>query len=92
MKEFIRKDMRQRVRDGFSILFPAEEAVKLFRDNLKLFHITAVPQEHQRPRLILNLWAQPYEGTTSVNDTTDREVALELMQFGSAFPRILQAI
>ena len=29
---------------------------------------------------------------TSVNDTTDREVAPELMQFGRDFPRILQEI
>ena len=28
----------------------------------------------------------------SVNNTTDIEIALELMQFGRAFPRILQAI
>ena len=37
---------------------------------------------------MLNILAQPDEGTPSFNDTTDREVA----QFGSTFPRILRTI
>ena len=44
------------------------------------------------PSLIINLSAQPDEVTTSVNDTTYREVVLESMQFGRAFPRIFQAV
>ena len=51
-----------------------------------------IPQDHRHPRLILKLWAQPDKETPSVNDTTDREIATELMQFGRAFPRILKAI
>ena len=35
---------------------------------------------------------QPNEGTPSVNDTTDREAAIEFMQFGCAFSHILQEI
>ena len=35
---------------------------------------------------------QPDSDTPSVNDTTDREAAPELLQFGWAFPRILQAV
>ena len=44
------------------------------------------------PRLILNLSAPPDKETPSVNNMTDREIAPESMQFGRAFPRILQAI
>ena len=51
-----------------------------------------MPQAHRRPCLILNLLAQPDSNTLSVNETTDREAALELLQFGRAFPRILQAV
>ena len=36
--------------------------------------------------------AQPDKETPSVNNTTDREIAPESMQFGRDFPRILQAI
>ena len=66
--------------------------VGLFGENLKMSCIVEVPQEHHRPCLILNLSAQPDEGTPSVKNTTDREVAPESMQFGRAFPRILQTI
>ena len=51
-----------------------------------------MPQAHCHPRLILNLSAQPDSCTPSANETTDREAALELLQFGRAFPRILQAL
>ena len=61
-------------------------------EKLKLSCIAEVPQAHLRPHLILNLPEKPDEGTTSVNDTTEREVAPELMQFGKAFPCIHQEI
>ena len=67
-------------------------AARLFGDKLKLTCIAAVPQYHRRLRLIINLLAQPDEGTPSANDTMDREVAPESMQFGRAFPHILQSI
>ena len=51
-----------------------------------------MPQAHRRPRLILNLSAQPDSNTLSVNETTDREAAPESLQFGRAFPRILQEV
>ena len=92
MTAFIRGELHQRVRDGFSILSPAADAVRLFGDNLKLFYIEAVPQEHRRPRLILNLSVQPDEGTSSANETTVKESAPRYMKFGRAFPRILQEI
>ena len=79
MTESIRGEMRQRVRDGFSILLPATDAVRLFGENLKLLRITVVPQENRRPRLTINLLEQTDEGTSSVNNTTDREVAPESM-------------
>ena len=52
----------------------------------------AVPQSHRRPRLILNLSAQTDSYMPSVNDTTNREAAPELLQFGRASPRIIQAV
>ena len=64
----------------------------MFGEQLKLSRIAAVPQAQRRPRLILNLLTPPDKETPSVNDTTDREIAPESMQFGRAFPRILQAI
>ena len=92
MTSFIHGEMWQCVRDEFSIIFTDTYAVSLFGDTLKLSHIEMVSQEHHRPHLILNLPAQPDEGTPGVNDTTDREVVLESIKFGRAFPRTLQAI
>ena len=67
-------------------LLPVADAMRLFGERRKLSHITAVPQAHRRLRLILNLSAQPDLDTLSVNETTDREAALESLQFGRAFP------
>ena len=92
MTTFIRGEMQRRVNNGFSILLPAADAIRLFGEKLKLSRILAVPQEHRRPRLILNLLAQPDSDTPSFNETTDREAAPESLQFGRAFPRILQAV
>ena len=92
MVEFIRVDMHQRVQDGFSILLPVADAVRIFGESLKLYRIMVVPQLRFRPHLILNLSEKPDEGIPSVNETTDREVSPELMQFGPAFPHILLAI
>ena len=89
---FIRGELRRRIKDGFSILLPAVDAMLLFEKSLKLSHIAAVPQAHYRPCLVLNLSAQPDSNTLSVNETIDREAASESLQFGRAFPRILQAI
>ena len=76
MVGFIWWDMQRRVKYGFSILRC----------------IIAVPQSQRQPRLIQNLWAQLDNGTPSANKTTYREIALESMQFGRAFPYILQEI
>ena len=64
----------------------------IFGERLKLSHITAVPQTHFRPHLIINLLAQPDKSMPSVNNTTDREIAPESIQFWRALPRILQVI
>ena len=92
MAGFISGEMHQRVQDGFSILLPMEDAVRIFGEKYKIYCITEVPQAHLRHRLILNLLAKPDKGTPSVNNTTNREVAPESMQFGRAFTRILQEI
>ena len=75
MTAFICREFQHRVRDGFNILLPEADAVRLFREKLKVSRIAAVPQEHRRPRLILNLSAQPNKGTPIVNETTVREIA-----------------
>ena len=92
MVRFILGELRRQIQDGFSILLSAQDAVRLFGKKLKLSHIAAVPQAQLRQRLILNLEALSDKETPSVNDTTDREIAPESMQFERAFPRILQAI
>ena len=66
--------------------------MRFFGDKLKLSCIMEVPHERCRPRIILNLLAELDEGMPNVNDTTDREVVLESIKFGRAFPRTLQAI
>ena len=80
------------MQDGFSILLPEEDVVRMFRENLKLSCIVAVPQVQHQTRLILNLSGKLDEGTPGVNDITDREVAPELMLFGRAFRHVLQVI
>ena len=84
-------EMQRSIKDGFSTLFPTADTIRLFGERLKLSRIAAVPQANFRLRLILNLSAQPDSDMPSVNDTTNREAAPELLQFGWAFPRILQA-
>ena len=92
MTAFIRGEMQRRIKDGFSILLPAADAIRLFGEKLKLSCIAAVPQARRRPRLIINLSEQPDSDTPSVNETIDREAAPELLQFFRAFPCILQAV
>ena len=92
MTTFIWGEMQRRIKDGFSIFLMAADTIRLFGEKLKLFRVAAVPQAHRRPHLILNLSAQPNSDMPSFNDTTDREAALESLQFGWAFPCILQAL
>ena len=92
MVSFIRGELRRRIQDGFSILLSAEDAVRLFGEQINLSHIAAVQQAQRQLRLILNLSAPPDKETPSVNNTTDREIAPESVQFGRDFPGILQAI
>ena len=89
---FIRREMSQQMQDGFSILLPAAEIVRVFWDKLKLSCIADIPQDYFHPRLIINLLAKTNEGMPSVNNTTYRDVSLESMKFGRALPRILQEI
>ena len=85
--------MQRSVQDGFSILLPVADTVWMFREKLKLSRIMGVPQVQRQPCLILlNLSGKPNEGTPSGNDTTDREVAPDSIQFGRAFSCILQAM
>ena len=84
--------MQQRIKDGFSILLLAAYATRLFGERLKISRIGAVPQAHRRLHLILNLSAQLDSDTPIINETTNREAAPELLQFGRAFPHILQAV
>ena len=67
--------MQQCVQDGFGILFPEADTVRLFGGKLNLSCITAVPQNLCRLRFIMNLSEKPDKGTPNVNDTTYREVA-----------------
>ena len=92
MTALIHGEMRQRVQDGFIIFFSLAYEVRLFRENLKLYRITDIPQDHHRPHLILNLSTNSYEGTPNINDTTDREVAPESMESGRSYPYLLQYI
>ena len=73
---FICWDMKQRVQDDITIIFPATDDVRIFGEKIKISRISALPQAHIQPHLILNLLSKPDEGTLSDNDTTDREVAL----------------
>ena len=92
MTSFIRGEMQRGIKDGFCILVPASDTLRLFGEILKLSRIASVPQAHRRPRLIINLSAQLESDTLSVNETTNRESAPESLQFGRALPRILQAV
>ena len=92
MTYYIRGEMQWSIKDGFSILLPSADRIRLFGERLKLSRIVAVPQAHRRPRLILNLLAQPGSDKISVDETINREAAPESLQFGQASPRILQAV
>ena len=92
MTTFICVDIWKHVWDGFRILHLVSGVVRLFGYKLKLSRIVMVPQESHRLRLIINLSEKPNEGTPIFNNTADREFAPESMQFGLAFPPILQSI
>ena len=76
--------MAQKVRDGFRIPLPADDSVQAFKETMNLLRISAVPQEHFQSSLILNLSVNTNIGTTSVNNTIDKEVSTVYMQFGCA--------
>ena len=59
---------------------------------MKLSCIVTEPQVHLRPRLIVNLLEKLDAGTPCVNNTTNRDVAPELLQFRRSFSRILQEV
>ena len=82
MVGFIQGGVQKRVQDGFIVHLPMAEAVHIFGERLKISLIASVPQAHIRLRLILNLSEKTYEGTPSVNDTTEMEIALESIQLG----------
>ena len=89
---FIHGELHQHGKYGFSILLSAADTVRVLGENLKLSRIATVPKEYRRTRLIINMLAQPEERTPTVNETTVREIAPELMQFVRAFLHILQVI
>ena len=82
--DLIRGEMAQKVRDGFRIPLPADDSVQAFKETMNLLRISAVPQEHFQSSLILNLSVNTNIGTTSVNNTIDKEVSTVYMQFGCA--------
>ena len=43
---FIRREVQRRLQYGFSIFLTAADAIRMFRDKLKLSHIAAFPQAH----------------------------------------------
>ena len=90
MTALIHGYISERMRDRFSILFPASYVVQVFGDKIKLSCITVVRQEYHHICLILNPSYKPDEVTAGVNNTTYRKVTPNPMQFGSAFHRILQ--
>ena len=92
MLRFIRGEMQQRVQDVFSILLPVVGEVRIFGERLNISRIMELPQAHIQPRLILNLLSQTDKHMPSVNNTMNREIALESLQFGLALPCILQDI
>ena len=92
MSVFICREIHQRDKYGLSILLPAADVVWIFGEKFKLSRITEVPQAHCQLRLSLNMSEKLDKGTPIVNNTTDREVTPESMQFGISFTCILQAI
>ena len=73
---FIQGELQLRVQDVFSILLSAKDTVRLFGEKLNLSCIVAVPHAQCWPRLIMNLSAPLDKETPSVNNTTDRQIAL----------------
>ena len=92
MTTFIQGEIQISIKDGFRILLPAADTVRIFGNKLNLSYIAEVPQSDRRPRLILNLSGKLDVGMPSSNDTSNKEVAPELLQFGRSFPCILQAV
>ena len=75
MATFIHREMQKCVQHGFRILLLEAYTVRVFGDKMNLSYIAAVPQEHGQTCLIVNLAEKPNEGTPSINNTTDSDVA-----------------
>ena len=84
--------MAHKVQGGFSILLPEGNTFYTFGGSLKLLPATSIPQEHQRPILVLNLSTNPNIHMPSVNDTIDRKVVPTYMKFRRALPCIIWKI
>ena len=80
------------MRHGFSILLPEVDTVWVFGYLLNLSYISAVLEEYRCLHLILDMSLKPNEGTSSVNNTKDREVTLEAIQSGCYFPLLYAAV
>ena len=66
--------MGQRVWYGFNILITVADSAHIFGDNIKLYHIVEINQEHRRMRLIIRMSENHDKGTYSANDIVDRLV------------------
>ena len=86
MATFIQGEIQRSTKDGFIIILLATDSLQIFGEKLKLSRIAEVPQAHHCQCLILNLPKKTDEGTPSVNDTTNREAATELLQFRRGSP------
>ena len=84
--------MHQRLNGHFNIFLPVADVVRIFGERLNLSCIAAVPQGQPEPCLIFNILEQTDTCIPSVNETTDIEIAPELMQLMNAFPCNLQMI
>ena len=89
---FVRGELFDRTKRGFSIILTKDDALKYFGNRLRISRLASVDQANRKPRLICNSTAAPDTITPSVNASSDSSSNPNAIQFGSCLARLLQKI
>ena len=89
---FVREELLERTKRGFSIILTMDEALKHFGSRLRISRLASVDQANRKPRLICNSTAAPDSVTPSVNASSDTSLNPNAIQFGSCLARLLQKV
>ena len=89
---FCRRELLECSQRGFSIILSVCNALHFFGRKIGISRLACLDYQNRKPRLICNSSKAPDTIIQSVNDSTDKSINPQAMQFGSCLPRLLQNI